>query len=184
MPLPIAHTLISTSVFVAYRGGFSLKDDWRWAALFAFAGLLPDIDFVTVPFLGFGAHRGFTHSFLFAFLATALIYIFISIWRSKTTPRLWAFLFMAMALHPICDYFTYDYLVERGGVKLFYPFSNEYYESPLPIFMGIELRHLKTIFSLHTLAAVAYETVLSGALLLTTLYLKRTFFSTGRRAEQ
>lgn len=173
MPLPVAHSLISVSVFAAYRGGFSLKDDSRWAGLFVFAGLLPDIDFVTVPFLGFGAHRGVTHSLFFASVVTAFIYLFIRVWRSSTKARLWLFLFIAMALHPVCDYFTYDYLVERGGVKLFYPVSNEYFESPFPIFMGIELRYLKTIFSLHTLLALLYETLVSGAVLAATLYMTR-----------
>lgn len=181
MPLPVAHSLISLSVMAAYRGGFSLKQDSRWAGLFVFAGLLPDVDFVTVPFLGFGAHRGVTHSLLFALLVTGLMYLFIRIWRSSTGIRLWLFLFVAMALHPVCDYFTYDYLVERGGVMLFYPFSMEYFESPFPVFMGIELRYLRTILSLHTLLALLYETLLSGAVLITTLYIIRAPFFVTRR---
>ena len=185
MPLPVAHSLISVSVCAAYRGGFSLKEDARWGALFVFAGLLPDIDFITVPFLGFGAHRGVTHSFLFAFVVTACMYLFIRLWQSTVTPRLWVFLFIAMALHPVCDYFTYDYLVERGGVKLFYPFSKEYFESPFPVFMGIELRYWKTILSFHTLLALLYETLLSGSVLATTLWIIKTpLFSSRRNVEE
>lgn len=171
MPLPIAHSLISAAVFVSYKRRLSFRDDLKGLALFAFAGLLPDIDFITVPFAGFGGHRGITHSIAFALAATAIIYLAVSYIRQKKEARLWLFLFIAMAVHPLCDFFTYDYLVERGGVMLFYPFSRSYFESPVSIFMGIELRYLETIVSLHTLQAVLRETVLSGIVLLTSIYL-------------
>lgn len=172
MPLPIAHSLISAAVFVTYKRGLSIRDDLKGLALFAFAGLLPDIDFITVPFTGFGGHRGVTHSFAFAFVATAILYMVVSYIRQKKESRLWLFLFIAMAIHPLCDFFTYDYLVERGGVMLFYPFSQSYFESPVSIFMGIELRYLETILSLHTLQAVIREALLSGLVLVTAIYLK------------
>lgn len=165
MPLPIAHTVISAAVYGLYRGGISLKEDYKTIGLFAFMGLLPDIDFITVPFSGFGSHRGFTHSFVFAALISSVIFFLVRVRKKDATTRLWAFLFIAVAMHPVCDYFTYDYLVERGGVMLFYPFSESYFESPFTIFIGIELRYLRTILSAHTLFAIVYETVLSLTLL-------------------
>ncbi|MBI1911586.1 MAG: metal-dependent hydrolase [Deltaproteobacteria bacterium] len=172
MPLPIAHSVISASMYVAYKGSLSIKDDYKWLALFMSVGLFPDVDFITVPFMGFGSHRGFTHSFLFAFIITTLIFVYLKKRDSALTARFWSFLFLTMAIHPLCDFFTYDYLVERGGVKLFSPFSERYFESPVPIFMGIELRYLHTIFSAHTLLALAYETFISGLLFLTVFYFK------------
>ncbi len=185
MPLPVAHSLISAAAFVAYKGRLSVMEDLKGLALFAFAGLLPDIDFITVPFTGFGGHRGVTHSIAFAFVATAVIYLAVSYVSQKKDSRLWFYLFVAMAVHPLCDFFTYDYLVERGGVMLFYPFTTDYFESPVTLFMGIELRYLETIFSLHTLHAVFHEAVLSGAVLATAVYLKtgslRRSFSVRRK---
>lgn len=171
MPLPIAHSLISAAVFVTYKRGLSIREDLKGLALFIFAGLLPDIDFITVPFTGFGGHRGVTHSFAFAIVATLIIYMIVSYFRGQKEPRLRMYLLLAMAAHPLCDFFTYDYLVERGGVMLFYPFSQGYFESPVSIFMGIELRYLETILSLHTLEAVIREAVLSGTILATAIYL-------------
>lgn len=186
MPLPIAHSVISASVYAVYNGGLSIKKDFRMLGFFMFTGLFPDIDFITVPFAGFGSHRGFTHSFAFALIMTAIFYLLIRLWKNGAPLRLWAYLFSAMALHPVCDFFTYDYLVERGGVMLFYPFSNDYFEAPFSIFMGIELRYLKTILSLHTLLAIAYETVLSVTLLAAVLYLRTgsvNLFGKRRRAQ-
>ncbi|MEK7773249.1 MAG: metal-dependent hydrolase, partial [Deltaproteobacteria bacterium] len=74
MPLPIGHSLISASVYVAYKGSLDIKRDFKEMALFVFMGLLPDADFITVPFTGFGAHRGVTHSFVFAFAAASIIF--------------------------------------------------------------------------------------------------------------
>ena len=185
MPLPIAHSLISAAVFVTYKGGLSVRDDLKGLALFAFAGLLPDIDFITVPFTGFGGHRGVTHSLAFAFAATAIMYMALCYLGKKKDARLWFYLFVAMAVHPLCDFFTYDYLVERGGVMLFYPFTDSYFESPVTLFIGIELRYLETIFSLNTLHAVIHEAVLSGVVLLTAVYLKtgslRLLFASRRK---
>lgn len=174
MPLPMAHTIISTAMYALYKKErISINEDIKWAGLFIFAGLFPDIDFITVPFMGFGSHRGLSHSFLFAFLITLALFLFVKKRNPDVTWRLWLFLFLTMSLHPICDFFTYDYLVERGGVKLLYPFTDVYYESPYPIFMGIELRYLRTILSVHTLLAIGYETFLSGTLLSMVLYFKR-----------
>lgn len=176
MPLPIAHTLVSTSVFAAYRGGLSVRavrDDYKLLGLFVFAGLFPDVDFVTLPFAGFGPHRGLSHSIIFTVLVSTLICVGLRAVRGGVTARLWLYLALAMTLHPVCDYFTPDLLETRGGVKLLYPFSDAYYESPVPVFMGIELRYLSTIFSFHTLVALAYETLLTGTLLLAVVYLKR-----------
>lgn len=175
MPLPAAHSIISASVYVLYKGHFSLdaiKKDYPLAGLFVFTGLFPDIDFITVPFLGFGSHRGLTHSFVFALAASSAFYALVKLRRKDVTRRLWLFLAVTAALHPICDFFTYDYLVERGGVMLLYPLSKRYYASPFPIFMGIELRYIRTILSLHTLIAVLYETLLTGAFLTAVIRMK------------
>jgi len=173
MPLPIAHSLLSTSVFVASTGRLRLRDNYRLLALFIFVGLFPDTDFITLPFSGFGLHRGLSHSLFFTTAASLLVYAAVRPWTRDSSPRLWLYLAVAMGLHPVCDFFTPDLLETRGGVMLFYPLSSAYFESPWPIFMGIELRYLDTIFSLHTVAALIHETVVAGSVLLAVIFIKR-----------
>ncbi len=173
MPLPIAHTFISTSVYAAYRGGISLnRKDMRGIALFVFAGLLPDLDILLVPVAGIGFHRGMSHSLVFVLFAALSIFFVLKLFTGAST-RLFFFLLLTLLLHPLCDFFTPDYLETRGGVQLLYPFSHAYYQSPVPLFMGVELRYFHTIFSLHTLAALCYEFVLTSGLLAATLYIKQ-----------
>ncbi len=172
MPLPIAHSLISTSVYAAYRGGLSVKRDAPWVALFVFVGLVPDLDMLLVPFAGMGFHRGVSHSILFALFSATTIFLIVRSMKGAA-PRLWFFLFITAVLHPVCDFFTPDYLETRRGVQLLYPFSKLFYESPVPIFMGVELRYFHTIFSLHTVLVLFYEFVLTSTVLIATLYLKR-----------
>ena len=181
MPFPIAHSIISVSMMAAYKNGsLRLKEDLRLAGLFVFTGLLPDVDFIVVPFMGFGGHRGLTHSFLFAAIASSLIYAVLK-QRDATLPwRLWLYLTLTMAMHPVCDFFTYDFLVERGGVQLFYPFSQRYFESPVPIFMGIELRYLSAIITPRSIVVILYETFLAGLFFVAVLLYKR--FTSGLAA--
>lgn len=173
MPLPIAHTLISTGIFAAYKGEITLREDKWYLLLFAVAGLLPDVDLITVPFSGFGAHRGVTHSILFALLSASYLFAIVKVWKRDLPLRLFPFLLAAAVLHPVCDFFTYDFLLERGGVMLLFPLTDEYYQSPVPLFMGIELRYLDTIFSARTVVALMYEAVVAGAFLYVVLHLKK-----------
>ncbi|MAF20258.1 MAG: hypothetical protein CMI55_01100 [Parcubacteria group bacterium] len=172
MPLPLGHSLISSSIFVTYKRGLSLRRDWKGMLLFMSAGLLPDIDFIMLPFTGFGTHRGFTHSFLFALVMPLIICLLLRIIYSELRifSRLYLFLFLTISAHIICDFFTPDLLEERGGVMLFYPFSKYYFQSPLTLFVGIELRYLSTIFSLHTLFSIVIEALITGSVFLAVLY--------------
>ncbi|MFQ5464363.1 MAG: metal-dependent hydrolase [Thermodesulfobacteriota bacterium] len=181
MPLPIAHSLLSTSVFVASSGRLRLRDNYRLLALFIFVGLFPDADFITLPFFGFGLHRGLSHSLFFTTAASMAIYAAARPWMRDTPARLWLYLAVAMGLHPICDFFTPDLLETRGGVMLFYPLSSAYYESPWPVFMGIELRYLYTIFSFHTIVALIHETIVAGSVLLAVIFIKRGTVAASRR---
>ena len=172
MPLPIGHSLISSSIYVTYKRNLSFRRDWKGIFLFVFVGLLPDMDFIMLPFTGFGAHRGLTHSFFFALTIPAIICLFLKVINNdiKVSSRLYLFLFFTLSAHIICDFFTPDLLEERGGVMLFYPISSHYFQSPFTIFIGIELRYLSTIFSMNTLLSIVVETLITGSIFLVMLY--------------
>ncbi len=178
MPLPIAHSLISTTVYVAYRGSLSPRRDIPWIGLFILVGLLPDLDIILTPIAGIAFHRGISHSLLFALVSSTLIFLTVRYTKGNVSKRLWLYLCITALLHPLCDYFTPDYLEVRRGVQLFYPFSLRYYESPYPLFMGIELRYFETIFSTHTVLALMHETFVTGTIFLTTLYIRDREFRT------
>jgi inner membrane protein len=101
------------------------KKAMLWGALI---NSLPDIDvgcmaYMTVP-EGLIAHRGFTHSFAFAFLLALLLAFIIGRLKpdSALNFRQWSiFFFIELALHCIVDVFT------AYGTALAEPFSHERY---------------------------------------------------------
>ena len=102
----------------------------------ALAAEAPDLDVfesVRGPVLGFGHHRGFTHSFLglvpVAALVVAFMYLIWRLWGRKIKdpnfPPRWGILFgvayLAGLTHILLD-FTNNY-----GVRPFWPFSEKWY---------------------------------------------------------
>ena len=95
--------------------------------------IMPDLDAVGfwmgVPYDSMFGHRGFTHSFFFAFLlALIMMWIFFAEneFISKPYWRIWAYFFLATAMHPIVDAMTSG----GPGVAFFSPFSNHRYFFP------------------------------------------------------
>ena len=93
-----------------------------WGAV---CGTIPDLDVLANFFTGelnaMVMHRGFTHSFLFSFIAAPAIgFLIHKIYKEKWGSRKeWSFLaFWALFTHPLLDCFT------TWGTQFFYPFSN------------------------------------------------------------
>src|SRR5919108_3994798 len=92
--------------------------------------IVPDLDVIGFRFgIRYGdllGHRGFTHSFLFAFiLAASLTFTMFRNGPGKTSIIL-LFLFSSTLSHPLLDMLTNGGL----GVALFSPFTNERYFFP------------------------------------------------------
>jgi inner membrane protein len=92
----------------------------------AFANSIPDIDFVATFFLDTDrdllAHRGFTHSILFAALATVLLAFIFERWFHRRTIHLWnwiLFFSIEILLHIFIDAFN------NYGTGWFEPFSHQ-----------------------------------------------------------
>ncbi len=128
---PITHFLTGACLS---RAGFNRKTALATATM-TLAAEAPDLDVLSGfgrPALGFGHHRGFTHSFLGAFLVSGLVVGFMYlVWRirgrkTKTNlPPRWGVLYglayLACMSHILLD-FTNNY-----GVRPFWPFSERWY---------------------------------------------------------
>lgn len=93
-----------------------------WGAI---AGTMPDLDVLANPVLDMvgqlSFHRSFTHSFLFAFLASPVLgWVLHRLYRNEqATFRDWTLLFfLGFTTHALLDSFT------TWGTQLFWPFSN------------------------------------------------------------
>jgi inner membrane protein len=105
----------------------------RFWVLGMICAIFPDIDVLAfkfgIPYESFWGHRGFTHSFVFAFLfSLAITLLFFS--KTKKFSLSWFglvfYFFLSTAFHPIVDAMTTGGL----GVAFFAPFDNHRYFFP------------------------------------------------------
>src|ERR1044071_694587 len=160
MPSPVGHSLMG---YILYRATARAHEPSRWTilALCLFAANAPDLDFL--PGLVAGEisryHHGPSHSFVFAVLFGILA---ATLFRK----RLNAFL-LGSALY--LSHVLLDYLIKDPspplGVPLFWPFSNEYYMSPLTVYRPFNYPAtfaeplVSTLVSLHNVLTVLLELV-------------------------
>ncbi len=129
MPTIISHAL------VAFTAGKSVlkSPDKKILVAGMICSMLPDGDVIGfrfgIPYESMWGHRGFTHSFFFAFLLSIMV-TFLIFYGKKTSKEItvntFFFLFLATALHPVLDAFTNG----GYGVALLAPFSNERFFAP------------------------------------------------------
>jgi inner membrane protein len=129
MPSAFSHAVAA----VAMGRGMLLRDSIKLWLFGIFCAIIPDADAIGfhlgVPYGNPFGHRGFTHSFLFAFfLAIAVVLIFYRHQKifSRRGMALLLFFFLAGASHGILDAFTNGGL----GVAFFFPFDNTRYFFP------------------------------------------------------
>ena len=115
------------------KTSFPEKMPVRFWVLSAVCSVLPDVDilgyYLRVRYNGALGHRGFTHSLLFALLASVLVVVlaFPAIRRfSKKWWGLISFFFVATASHGILDSMS----AKGTGVGFFIPFDNTRYSLP------------------------------------------------------
>lgn len=119
----LTHIAVGACVGEAFFGKTIGKKAMVWGAL---AQSVPDIDFVASLWLdttsGLLAHRGFTHSFLFALLAVLFLALAAEKWHRphNITFKKWMFFFsVQLLLHLLLDGFN------NYGVGWFEPFSHQ-----------------------------------------------------------
>ena len=134
MPSPVGHVLGGLASGWLIRGNRIGEPYGRHeAVLFAGLGALADIDLL------FGLHRGPTHSVAAAVLAGA----FVSLPWLHATGRARITLALACMLaygsHALLDWLGSD-TSPPFGIMALWPFSREYYESSLHVFMAVSRR--------------------------------------------
>lgn len=106
----LTHIALGACMGEAFAGKTVGKKAMLWGAL---AQSLPDIDFVAGTWLHTSdellAHRGFTHSFLFCFLAAPVMAFFAERWHRPhniSFRKWWLFFGAAIFIHVFIDAFN------------------------------------------------------------------------------
>lgn len=154
MPTPIGHALAGIAI-----AGASRRVDLspRHVVLLAFAAAAPDLDLVLRLFDGVNHHRGVSHSFAAAALAGVAVFG-LRRFGSDLPPAL--SMGFAWASHVVLDYLGLD-TSPPSGVMALWPFSSDYFASPVWIFYDIP-RSFSTAAVRHNLVAVAIEVAVLG----------------------
>jgi inner membrane protein len=122
------HAIAGLAIGTAFQPRETPARYWVLGATFA---AIPDLDgvgfWMGVPYESVLGHRGFTHSLTFAaLLATVGLLAFRDPALRAERPRLWTYLFLAMASHGLLDAMTSG----GGGVAFFAPVVNERFFFP------------------------------------------------------
>lgn len=126
MASAFSHIVIPAVCYASFR---SAAVNYKLFILAALLSILPDIDVIAfrfgIPYESQWGHRGFTHSFVFAFAIAALCTVFYR----QLNSRPWTVLgmcFLACASHGVLDALTNGGL----GIAFFWPFDVERYFLP------------------------------------------------------
>lgn len=116
------HTIVAVGITALHKRDFINK---QVLSLGILSSVIPDIDVFAYNFgiyQGFLAHRGFTHSPIFAlFWSVLLIFLFHFSVNKKHKLRLGFYYFICMLSHGLIDGFT----TGGDGICYFLPFSSE-----------------------------------------------------------
>lgn len=132
MPSPIGHALGGLAA------GYAVAPRVRWPflALFAIAGMLPDLDFL-LPI----QHRGPSHSITAAALAFVVSFAVLHVrGAQRASLRLAAAVAAAYLSHTLLDWLGEDSSSPRGLMAL-WPFSQTYYISGIDLFSAVNRRY-------------------------------------------
>jgi|SRR6266545_4673927 len=131
------------------RGG-DRSAAWKRAALFAAAGVAPDLDLIV------GAHSGPTHSLGAAAIAGVVAWVWLRGigWRGGGITA--CAIALAYASHTLLDWLGADSSPPIGIMAL-WPFSRDYYESQVHVFMAISRRYWLPEFWASNARALAGE---------------------------
>ena len=152
MPSPIGHALGG-----ALAGGLAgdaasspLRPWWREAAAFGALGVAADLDLLI------GQHIQYTHS-----IAAVAVVGAIALAATRGRAR-WALAAsVAYASHILFDALGHD-TTPPIGVLALWPFSQDFYQTNLQLFLAITRRYWLPGFLGHNLTAIAWELVLLG----------------------
>ena len=172
MPSPVGHALggliagwlvggISRSA--APRSRAISRPPWREVALFAGLAVAPDLDLLV------GAHSTYSHS-VGAVIAVGLTALAVT--RGKR-PLLALACAAAWGSHLLLDWLGSD-TTPPLGIMALWPFTREFYQSPVGVFSAISRRYWLPDFYTYNTIAVLRELVILGPLAWLTWRLRRS----------
>jgi inner membrane protein len=176
MPSPVAHTL---SGYIIYRFAFTSKAaSWKKLLLCCVSSNLPDVDFLPGFLLGKPNyfHHGISHSIgfsvAFALLMGSVFYI-----KGGSFLRNFLLFFSLYFSHVLLDLLSYDSSIPYG-LTVLWPFTGDYYISPLSLFLDIHrssesATFITSMFNIHNLMAVLLELALFTPLIVVSVLLTR-----------
>jgi membrane-bound metal-dependent hydrolase YbcI (DUF457 family) len=156
MPSPIGHALAGAAIGLAAPAGHDPKAAGKLAVLCAALAAAPDLDLLSA------SHRTVTHSVA----AVAAVIIVAAAVTGLVTGRVqWRIVLVcgaAWASHLVLDWLTSD-ASPPYGLQMFWPFTDTWYISPIPVFQGTERRRIFSAASmLQNGLAVILELLLLG----------------------
>jgi len=163
MPSPVAHAFAGAAVYAGLTPRGALRRDWRPWALAVFAGVAADLDFLPGLLAGDPSryHHWATHSVAAAALFTLLVTPLASAALGPMRRRA-AILGVGYASHLALDLVTVD-RTEPRGIPLLWPFSQDPFLSPIPVFTDIHHGARWSAFvNWHNAGAVLVKTLLVG----------------------
>jgi inner membrane protein len=170
MPTPVAHSIAGAAISIAWSKKRPIEPKIFIASLAA--ACLADIDFAIGFLLGRNIHHYFTHSVGFTVLFAAAVYL-ASRWLSRASPASDACLLGVSYLsHVLLDMLSKDTRAPYG-VELFWPFSGQFYISPILVFDDIWRGTLAKLFGLHNWLAVLREIWIVGPAAALVFYWKK-----------
>ncbi|GIW47809.1 MAG: hypothetical protein KatS3mg078_1686 [Deltaproteobacteria bacterium] len=176
MPSPVAHTL---GGYIIYRfASSSNTTSWKKLLLCCVSSNLPDVDFLPGFLLGKPNyfHHGISHSVGFS-VAFALLMGFVFYLKGGSFLRNSLLFFSLYFSHILLDLLSYDSSFPYGLAAL-WPFTSDYYISPLSLFLDIQrdsasATFITSMFSIHNLMAVLLELALFTPLIVVSVLLTR-----------
>lgn len=157
MPSPVGHALAGVAAGWLVRGAprslAHRSPGRREAVVFAALGMAPDLDLLI------GWHSGPTHGLGFAVLAAAAAWL-PGLRGSGVRLRLALACVIAYMSHILLDWLGTDTSAPIGIMAL-WPFSRDYYQSELHVFMAVSRRIFQPErFWMQNLAALAREVLI------------------------
>lgn len=161
MPTPVGHSLAGLGFYFLFNRNYNVLRDLKGFTPFFIAALAADLDFIPGLIIGDANryHHGITHSISASLIAA---FVFSLIFKMNGDLRKRFVIFSSLFLsHIFLDYFSIDTSLPYG-VPLFWPLSERYYLSVIPVFIDIQRGNIGLLFSLHNWMAALREALIIG----------------------
>ena len=158
MPSPIAHSVAGYLLAKSLPASrFSDDRIHRWSLYIfyaSFIAVVADFDFAAQILTGEEYHRGMTHSILFALGFSAIAAAVVQVWKKFSYAKIFTLTLIFYSSHLLLDFFSYG-----RGIKLFLPFVDGFFRSPIIIFPG--LHYSRGLIHISHLLPIGFELLLS-----------------------